>query len=1368
MLRIVYLSALFFLFSKSIFSQNVNYRFKNISTNNGLSQSSVIAIHQDKIGQMWVGTRDGLNKYDGEKISVYRNKSLDSLSISNDDILCIKEDDKGFLWIGTYNGLNKYDPVQDTFKRFFRIKDKHSLVSNTVWCIEEIDNEIWIGTTNGLSILDKENYKFKPLFYKEKDSSGIQGSFITKILKTNNNDIWIGTSKGLSRLIKRNENEFSFKTYSLGLNKYIKSSELMIQDLLEDDCGNIWIATKAQGIFLFNKQRDEIIKLSNTGRYKDLKAIDFRSLAIDEQNNIWLGANNGIYVISKNGEIEFINKPDLHKVKSIYVDANGSIWVGSYYGGLSLWDISNLNFTSINEKSALLNDNVVSSILSDSENNIFFGTEGGGISIWNRYNNKIKIINKKKFNDLNSDNIKSLMLTKDNHLVIGTFAKGMMAFDLKRNRVNKDYFHANLTGLINESSVYSIKKDIINPDILWIGTFGKGLIRYNSKNKSFYNFDNNSNSDKSLTSNRVRIILQGKGDKLWVGTQKGLNLISPVSDSSAIRVKHFFFDSATNSGVDILTVFEDHHHNIWVGAKSQGLFKFNGKNFERIKIISKENTTEFKSIHSILEDSKGNLWLSSNQGIARYSPNTNETIIYNQTDGLIDNEFNNNSALKLDTNYMYFGGPSGVSCFHPESIHENKYVPQVLLTDFKVKNQSVGINASDSILKKNIAFTKSLTLAYDKANFSINFSIPNFVNSDNNLYSYRLVGLDNEWTTTPHNEAMYTIQNPGIYTFEVKGANNAGIWNDIPTQLKIIVRPAPWRSWWAFTLYALLIGFGLFGLIWFSKSKTKLKHELELEHIENERIEELNKAKLQFFTNISHEFRTPLTLILGPLQQLLIDYKGSNKMHQKLLVIENNAKHLLQLINRLMDFRKLENDKLKLEASEDDIIAFLNNIFLSFTDYAKNRNYEYTFNTTHDKILVYYDSNKLEQVFFNLISNAFKFTKNGGSIAVNIYKDELNVVVEVEDSGIGVPNEHVDKIFERFFELSQNKKTKEDYNKGTGIGLAIAKHIVQLHKGNIEVDNSKDEGTIFRVTLQLGKNHLLDEEIFTAAGENGDEIGQYINQIDQEVYFDNDISDHVIDENNATILIVEDNAPLRSFLKVLLKEEYNIVEAENGKAALKKVMNNMPDLIISDVVMPQMTGTELCVKIKQNIKTSHIPFILLTSRTSQLYRFEGLEKGADVYINKPFDIKEFVLQIKNILESTSRLKNKFSQENSLTPGEITISSLDEELLKKAFRIVEENISNDQFDIPFFCSELGVSRTMLFTKIKAWTNLTPNNFIQEIKMKMAAQLLEQSKTNISQISYKVGFKDPKYFSKCFQKKFGVSPSEYQNKFYGEFD
>jgi len=566
-----------------------------------------------------------------------------------------------------------------------------------------------------------------------------------------------------------------------------------------------------------------------------------------------------------------------------------------------------------------------------------------------------------------------------------------------------------------------------------------------------------------------------RGSNIWVGTQSGLNLL-PYSNGGydTERLSRFFYDAKTDSGDDILTIFQDTGGIIWAGIRAKGLFRFDGKEFQKVPITT---TRQITSIYAILEGSSNTLWMGSNQGLLKYNVDDGSFVVYTDRDGLAGNEFSSGAALKQGDSKLYFGGPEGVSFFDSNTIAGNTFNPQVILTDLKIKNRSISVANQDGVLSKSMPFTKKIALEHDKANFSIDFTIPNFINPASNQYQYRMVGLEDNWTLTDQTRASFTIQKPGNYTFEVKGANNDKLWNAEPTILNIVVYPAPWRSYWAITLYGLLFLSATLGLVLIIRSKTKLKHKLQLEHAENERNQELNDAKLRFFTNISHEFRTPLTLITGPLQKLLENYKGSSMVYKKLLVIESNANHLLQLINRLMDFRKLEHKKYTLETAEGNMIKFLKEIFLSFSEFAKGNGYEYTFTTSHEEILVYYDRRKLEQVFYNLISNAFKYTPAGGKIEIIIKKEAENVVVDIVDSGPGVPKKYRDKVFERFFEIPDYINGDASQNTGTGIGLSIAKSIVELHKGDISVLSSHEAGSTFRVVLKLGRNHIGEKKL---------------------------------------------------------------------------------------------------------------------------------------------------------------------------------------------------------------------------------------------------------------------------------------------------
>ena len=1340
-----------FLLIRLGFAQNDIYRFSHINDANGLSQNSVESIHQDKLGQIWIGTRDGLNKYDGEEFKVYRHQKDDSTSISNNGILCIEGDKNGFIWIGTSFGLNRLNPKKNIFKSYFFDEKARFLGNNAIKTVKEIsNNNIWIGTLKGVSIYDEKTDTFQKI---------INNYNVTTILEAKSGNVFIGTTQGVLKV----SNKEIGSTYKF--EKVIGTETIFVQDLVESSNGNILIGTQTKSVLQYDISKNTIAPYFDEFLLKG-KDKNVRKLLFDDNGNLWIATYNGLQIANGQNKIDaFYNNDNDDKsindnfIKTLFKDNTGVVWVGTYYGGLNICSDFNKNFINITQRDSKsgLSFKVVSSI--DNYNNLlFFGTEGGGISILNIETNVIEHITTKNSKALKSDNIKSLYVTNHDKLWIGTFNKGLAIYNLKTKEFEKLLFPKRLQKFLKNVGVLSIVQ--YDNDNILLGTNFKGLIKYNRTNNRFSVFDTNS-KPTGLTSNNVKTLKVDSKGNIWVGTIRGLSSILPNGE-----VRNHVYETDLKVKFEINTIHEDSKGVLWVGTFEDGLFKYENNQFESVEL--KVDKVEINGVRSIEKAEKGKLWISTyTQGILKYNPTKKQIeSYYTKKEGLASDQFNRDASLRLGKSNYYFGGPSGVTFFDESKLTKNTYSPQAIITDFKIKNTSVEPKGDNQLIENTISYTKKIELAYNQGNFSLSFAIPNFINAGSNSYLYRLKGLESDWVKSSSNTAFYTIQKPGDYTFEVKGVNSDGVANKNATSLQIHVNPAPWLTWWAYSLYFIICCVAFYYLFTILKSKTKLKHQLELEHVKTVQIEKNNKSKLEFFTNISHEFRTPLTLISGPLQQVLENYRGSSEMFKKLKVIESNTNQLMQLINRLMDFRKYENKLMKLEASEQDVVSFVEEIYLSFSEYAKSKNYEYFFHTSSDIINVYFDKVKLESVFFNLLTNAFKYTPEKGVINVGIAENETKVIISIKDTGVGIPKKHRSKIFERFYEIS-NDKVKNDYNKGTGIGLSIVKNIVDLHKGNIKLESSihkENSGSTFYVEIFKGRKHIGDHEI-VQDNLHIQDVSTYENQLKESASFieDDNYFDRVHSKEKATILLVEDNEELRVFMRNFLIEKYNVYEAENGKEGYKKAIQERVDIIVSDVVMPITSGTELCTLIKEDIRTSHIPVILLTTRSSLMYKLEGLENGADDYLSKPFNVKEFQLRISNMLKSIDRLKEKITTHPIEEQGDIEMSSLDEKLYKKALQIIENNISNEQFDILFFCEELGVSKSVLFTKVKAWTDFTPKQFIKYIRLKRAATFLEQGKMTINQISGKVGFKNQKYFSKIFKSQFGKTPKEYKESF-----
>lgn len=1349
-----YIITFLFIFSYTCFlqAQKNRYLFTHLTNKDGLSQNSVMTMHQDKLGQMWIGTRDGLNKYDGTKITIYRTEFNNPNSISNDHILSIEEDDEGNIWFGTLNGLNLYNPKTNTFTRFYHNKAKQNISSNTIWDIQQLSNgNLWIATDNGISVFDTSKKIFTRYLYQ---SDKIMGVRVKCFLETKNNDIYLGTTTGLLKVTKQEtSNKIDFKLVE-------DTNHLFIQDLKEDRNGNILIATMKNRIVFFNPKKNILEDfLANTNLKENI--VNFKTIVFDKDHKIWAGTYKGVVVVEPNKNVivlktNVIDEKGLssQSIRTIYKDKEQSIWIGTFYGGVNIWNTSNNNFKKIvhNNNKKALNLDIVNSI-TKSNKHIYYGTEGGGISIYNRKNNTYKyLINSNS--KLKGNNVKALQYTKDGKLWIGIFEHGLQVYNTKTNQFESKIISTELKKFIINKNIYSIKSDVDNN--IWLGVFGKGVIKYNPKTKAFKNYWLAAKNNTNLSSSLVRTLFIDHKKNVWVGTDKGLNKITKEG-----VIENYFYNNDKQYGEKILSIYQDKNQHLWVSVKSKGLFKLSGTTFKSVDIIPKDKIKP--SINSILEDNYKNLWLSSNKGIICFNTKNKQSTVYTKVDeGFLNTDFISNSSLKIGKSEFYFGGSKGVTYFDANTIKKNNFTSKVIITDIKLRGNNTKIKNRLPQFVTTAPYTKSIDLKHNQGNFSITFSAPNFINSINNTYKYRLKGLEEKWNISKIPVASYTIQNSGNYIFEVKGANSDGVWNNNSTALNINVSPAPWLTWWAFLSYTILLFLLFYFYVSILKSKEKLKYKLDIEQISFEKTKELNKKKLQFFTNISHDFRTPLTLILAPLQQILENYSGNRETYNQLKVIEKNTSHLLKLINRLMNFKQLENKVFKLEPTKGNIVIFLEDICKSFTEYAKTGNYNLEFKTDKDEISIYYDTKKLESLFYNLISNAFKYTPQKGTITIQITTKNNNVIITVKDTGIGIDKKHLKNVFKRYFKVDVNS-SKNNYSKGSGIGLSIAKDIVKLHKGNIKVySDGVNKGTSFKVSLPLDKNYLYTPNIITSTLFEENTRDYNLETLKNGTTKEIDLQ---YDKQNkkVSILVVEDNQQLRVFITNLLSKTYNVLEAENGEIAFSIATNKSPDLILSDVVMPKLNGIELCKHIKENVNTSHIPFILLTSKSSLIHKLEGLTQGADAYLSKPFDINELKITIHSLLQNREKIKQKFQSFENFDDQISLTSSTDEILYKKAVEIVKKNIGNDAFDLTFFASELGVSRTMLFTKIRAWSNYTPIEFINHFKMILAAKLLEQGNLNISQISYRIGFKTPKYFSKYFRKKYNQSPSEYASKF-----
>jgi len=1335
--------------------------FKNLSKKDGLSQASVFAIAQDSTGFMWFGTRDGLNKFDGNQFKVYKNNSAIN-SLGANDIRTLYFAPKSHkLWIGTISGLSKYQADSDDFTNYSNSKRDTTTLSNDVirQIFEDSKGRLWVGTSNGLNLHDEKSNNFIRYFFSD-DSPGKAGNEdIKAILEDSQGQVWFGTQNGLYLLSGENKENYTFKRID-NKGKW-QFSDTHIKSMLEDDKGNFWIGTFEGGLNYWDRKNETItVYQSEKNNPSALGNNNIRSMCLDKKDNLWVGTFDGLNFL-KEGTQTFTKykKTDGgtsglsdNSIRSVFIDKRGSLWIGTYYGGINHLDDNYNNFTNFKNttNNNSLSGNVVSSFAEDEKGNLWIGTEGGGLNFYDK--NQKQFISFKfeegQKNTLSGNNVKQLLLD-DNLLWIGTFQAGLNLFDLK----TKKFQHfkndpINLNSLAN-NNVYGLRK---KGNKLWILTYGGGLDIFDLENNEFHNYRNRPNNSNTLSSNFARVLLETKDNQLWIGTEKGLNKVFENAGGYPEKFEFFLPNEI------IYSLQEDLLQNIWIGTISHGLYCLNPKN-GLIKHFTNADGLPGNTVFGILVVGEEELWLSTNNGLSKFNPKLETFTNYNYSNGLENSEYNFNAYYKTHSGDLLFGGINGFTRFDPSAIQPNQFIPPVAFTELRQNGKIVSIQDKNSCLKQSINKTQKITFNYNEANFSIGLAALDYFSPENNRYAFMLEGLDKDWNyTVGETDATYTIQRDGEYTFRLRGANSDGVWNPNERILEITVLPPPWRTWWAYLVYLVLFGAMTFGLVRF----IQLRHKLQLQQIAKQQQDELHEVKLRFFTNITHEFRTPLTLILGPLKDLMTKEKHNENVEKQLSLIERNTQRLLNLVNQVLTFRKLATDHNPMEIINSNIVLFLKEIFLPFQETANLRKINYSFKSETPEINAWYDQDKLEKVFFNLLSNAFKFTPDGGSVVMNVSQNDQYIEIRVKDNGIGIDLELQKQIFKRFYE---KRNPERSIIKGTGIGLAISKQMMELHQGKIFVENNSgnetsSQGATFVVQILKGKAHFKTEEIVEDSSGHEPMVNY-----DPVIISRQDINEILpptqkkVDTNSPLLLIVEDNPEIRAFIQQIFASDYRLITAENGLEGLQKTKKDLPDLIISDVMMPEMDGITFCGKLKNDLEISHIPIILLTARSASLFKIEGLTIGADDYITKPFNPDELRLKVRNRLAQRQRLREKFGKSRVFEPKEITVTSADEEFLEKLIELVENNIDNPDINVGQFAHQLAVSRAVLFTKIKVLTNHTPKNFLKSYRLKRAAQLLNTGKLNVSEVAYQVGFKEPRYFSKVFQNEFGRTPTQF---------
>lgn len=1348
-------------------------RFDHLTLEDGLSESTVLAVTQDSKGFMWFGTREGLNRYDARKITDFRNDPLDATSLSDNFVYSVYADTRERLWVGTRNGLNLFDLKTEGFTRFYSTAgNPTSLPDNTVTCIlEDRNHNLWIGTRGGLSVLTgKDSLSFLPFLHHPGDNNSLVNNDIHSIFEDSDGILWIGTSHGFSRLAFKSPDDFSFQSFSLPQlkGKYEKNNS--VNTFAENADGELLIGTERNGLVFFNKATYQFSP-GKTGNGK-LESKAVRSILKDPKGNFWIGTIGGLFIASHDFSAikAYRNVHDNptslsdNSIRSIFYDRDGSYWIGTFHGGVNIYSPLSKQFSHLVPKVAgqKLSFKVASAITTDKERNFWIGTEGNGLLLLDAESNLRSHFRHEESNpnSLCHDNVKCLLLEEGKGIWIGTI-KGLDYYDFRE----KKFIHFRNNPPKNNSLPDDVIYDLIKDDQgkLWVATYFGGLALVDGAQRVVEKvYSHDARDRNSLSSQAVTRLFVDSEKNLWVGTASGLCKKRP--DGSLIRLLNDPGNSISSTGY-IVSIYEDRQNRFWVGTRGTGLNVLS-KDGNLLRHFAVEDGLPGNSIYAIREDSGGFLWLSTENGLSRLDPENFSFKNYNRSDGLFCNEFNFNSHHRDQEGFFYFGGYNGVEYFHPDSIYENSVIPSVVFTGVRLFNKEIKASDDHGILPSHVSQASALKFRHNQNIFSVEFSVLNYINSRKNQFAYKLKGFESEWNYVREPVATYMNLAAGTYTLLVKGSNNDGIWNEKPEALAIQILPPPWKTWWAYTGYLLIFLFLLNTWARLNRKQIRLEHELQLEHMEKVKQEEFHKAKLNFFTNIAHEIRTPVTLMEAPIVHLLEHHSDNPRVKKELTLVKNNTDRLMRLLNQLLDFQKQETGNVILKVSKGNIVAFIREIVDSFEEYADSRKVTINSTASSPNIPLWFDSEELSKVFFNVLVNALKFTPGGGEVNISICTDSLpksaatdadekepSVKIVVEDNGLGIAPAHLDKIFHRFYQ-AENTGIQDA---GFGIGLALTKGIIDLHHGTISAESCEATAaacgfTRFTIVLQSGPNHFSKEEIKEESedcsyGESMENLTTHPASLSKESC------------EKALILLVEDNQDIRRYMRNILKDKYDVLESRNGFEGFAIAADRLPNLIVSDIMMPVMNGIDLVLKLKSDQRTNHIPVILLTARGTLNHQVEGLETGADDYLTKPFNTTVLLVKIRNLLTIREKLKEKYARIVSLQPNHHEVEHPDDRFLQRLMQILEDNIENSEFNVSRLVKEIGMSRPVLFRKTKMLTGLSVIDLIRSVRLKKAEILLKQKKLSISEIAFTVGFSDPKYFSKSFRSQYGKTPSRY---------
>lgn len=1360
-----------------------NFKFEYLDTVDGLSSSTCLTIFQDSEGYLWFGTIDGLNKYNGYEFEVYKSVLNDSTSISNNRINAIEEDNKGNLWIGTNNGLNFFNRKTNSFIRIDLYKQL-SLSNNPRKFIndllfDKLKNTLWVATNNGvikvvLGDFDQDIKELQFFYYLNDESNlySLDNNNANTIIKDNDDLVWVGTNGAY--LNRYNSDHDNFERILIESTENYELNHIPKKVFVDSD-NDFWIGNNLSNMIFWNRKE-------NTFHHKSFTQDDItvRDLYLDRNGLILASTDgHGLFLLNKNEvvvEQNLIHKfsdpfslPN-NKTSKIYEDRDGIFWIGSYDRGVSKLDLSQYAFGHYYyqpDNPNGLNEKIVQSVLEDSQGRIWIGAYNGGLNLFDEQQNSFQhfSFDSKNSNTISSNKILYTFETNDGDIWVCTLDGGLNKFNPKTKAVERFLHNPADKFSIGQNSVWSGVED--HNKRLWLGLRTEGLSLYDPISKKFFNYKNVSVKENELASNFIFFLFIDSKNRLFVGTSLGLNYVDLNQLENTIPEDIPFLEIQEKGIEDNLInhITEDHLGNIWVGADT-GIYKLD-PDLNLVKSYSSQDGLPNNLVVGLREDDNYNFWITTKSGLSLFNPSTEKFKNFNIHDGIQGPEFQSKSIEKTKDGRILIGGINGFNFFRPNDIMlDSSVVLTPRITSFKLNNKQVVVGDTVNnrvLLKQPLKMKPELVLKHYENYISFEFLALHFDNPKRVQYAYKMYGLENDFETIGHRrDVNYSNLQPGNYVFEVK-ASLDGNWEKANvTRVEFEVLSPPWKTWWAYTLY-LIAGLLVFwGIMHYYTQK-----------VQEEQQHELDQLKLQFFVNVSHEFRTPLTLILNPVDKILSNFNTKPEVVEKSAKsIQRSARRLLHLVNQLLDYRKMDVGVAPLQLEKGDILKFGEDIFSLFIGLATKKEIDYRFRTSSKEIVSLFDFDKVEKIITNLISNAIKFTNPGGEILVSINKVEHDknssklttlkkeklghyVEIIIKDSGVGLNKEQLKNIFSRFYHIDVTKS-------GTGIGLNFTKGLVELHGGEIFVESQAEIGSKFvvRLPLNLKASPVQVENIKNEFLINSMKSVEYEMHIaDEEDVVQSDSSkESEIDK--PIILLVEDNKELRLHLKNDLADQYKVLQAKNGKEGLKMVKKHLPDLVISDVMMPLMDGFEMCRSLKTEFETCHIPVIMLTARSLEVDRIDGYDSGADAYLSKPFVTRVLRARIKNLIEAKKRLRKRFSEIGGIFPSnEVTSNNIDEVFLDRATKVIMDNIDNVELRQEDIINEIGVGRSQFYRKINSLTGNNPSHFIRTIRLRYAAELLQKNNYSIKEVTHMTGFNSTAYFSKTFRELFDLTPTEF---------